>query len=325
MGLPLSKTLEAIERYVLNGISYEQLADDLGLSKSGLWYIVQRVGKKIRNPFKVFKPNVSDVIVADETGTRINGRRRYIWYSICPEKKIALDNRVTFSRTDIDAYFLMQKSIENSRKLFNFFISDGLPNYQSALKMIGNKYGRAVKTIYINREPKGKNVSEELLRNHIIISHEDDCLVYVYKGNEEIERTYASSPQKLAEIINRCLKMSKTLTIYTHEYNILKPFNEFLHSLQEQVKDEKCIHHIICGKDYFKAYMESFLKFVKRRERWFDKNFRNIFSAKNFVKLYTLAYNLFKKHGSLKRTPFQMGGIKPYRNITYWNRLLVMQ
>ena len=289
----ISRILLAL-KYVSRGISMFEAAYEANKSERAVPRACRLAVSKVCFP-RIKAASGRGVYTADEKKVKICGKQRYLWGFMHVPSRYITYSGVTLGRGEKDALIgLIMCELHGGIKIF---VSDGHPAYSRAMHKL---YAPRLVTVFWNKKP----------REGFPLDWRDICIVIDDYGDFAVASIGAdrvipvgkfrvASEEDMARLIMH-LSFECAVIIVNSRRN-MRLVVDALASL-----DTEFVYHFVCGKGYQKAYMERFLKEVKRRIEWFDGNFRDLGSADRFAKLYALRHNWLRYHRTLRARPAEV-------------------
>jgi len=289
----ISKILLAL-KYVSRGISMFEAAHEANKSERAVPRACRLAVSKMCFP-RIKATRGRDVYTADEKKVKICGKQRYLWGFMHVPSRYITYSGVTLGRGEKDALIgLIMCELHGGIKIF---VSDGHPAYSRAMHRL---YAPRLVTVFWNKKPR-EGFPLDWRDVCIVIDDYGDFVVVSIGADRLIPvgRFRVVSEEDMARLIMH-FSFECTVIIVNSRRN-MRLVVDALASL-----DTEFVYHFVCGKGYQKAYIERFLKEVKRRIEWFDGNFRDLESADRFAKLYALRHNWLRYHRTLRARPAEV-------------------
>ena len=289
----ISRILLAL-RYVSRGISMFEVAHEASRSERAIPRACKLAVSKMCFP-SIEATHCRGVYTADEKKVKICGKQRYLWGFMHVPSRYITYSGVTLGRGEKDALIgLIMCELHGGIKIF---VSDGHPAYSRAMHRL---YAPRLVTVFWNGKPR-EGFPLDWRDVCIVIDDYGDFAVVSIGADRLIPvgRFRVASKEDMARLIMH-LSFECAVIIVNSRRN-MRLVVDALASL-----DTEFVYHFVCGKGYQKAYMERFLREVKRRIEWFDGNFRDLESADRFAKLYALRYNWLRYHRTLRARPAEV-------------------
>lgn len=140
MQTPMNQVSAAMRMYY-SGMSLDGIQGQLQqeysnkVAESTIYYWITKFTKEAIEMSKNFRPKVSDIWIADETGIDIHGSKRDLWFwdIIDSKSRYLLASHISNTRTTEDARELIQKAIQRAGKYPRVIITDKLHAYIDAV------------------------------------------------------------------------------------------------------------------------------------------------------------------------------------------------
>lgn len=167
--LTFEEMCKGVTDYILYGRIHPIFCEDNKHAPSTIMKGIETLALNMKNYFHIFKPAVSDIVVIDELHTKENDERSFDGVAKDPITKIVLSSQHTKVLNTFWVYNMLSEVRENAGKVHKFYATDDCNSYYPALQLAySDQY--AIKQIFLNREPAGNNISEDLKKTQSLLS-----------------------------------------------------------------------------------------------------------------------------------------------------------
>lgn len=322
--------LEAVEDFCKWGISLDGIAPQLGYeTASGALKFLHGVSDKALPDviFDLFRPASTEIVHLDEIKSWELKKPVFRWFVRgSGENKVAYAWGLTRTRNFMAARSIVDMTIRHNHGDPKIWVSDGLPEYHTALI---SKYGKnRVRTVFLDRNPEKKIdwFTNDIINHIYSISKEGNALI-VSKGLSKQRVFYQVADRRhytttIRTILSLFRKYDASC-VYIQASEKTLPFHEFSQRFLKQVRRSRFICHFIGHCTNGNTTAEIFAHRIAHRNSWFDEQSHSTKSSRKIFNLQMVVYNLFTKLKCLgRRSAFESAGARTYNNGKMWNMML---
>ena len=287
------RRLENALLFVSAGISVERMAEIFDVPAKSIWCAISQLGDLSRIVPR--RPNLSGVLVADETKIKVRGIQRHLWVFMDLGTRFIVHSDVTAGRGEKDA--LRGIATYASLVRLHILVTDAHPSYSRAMRRL---FLPRLTTVFWNRKP-GKRYPFDT-RFSVVTIDDHGGFVVVSLGRDRLLPLgiyRCMTEEDLAEIIMRFSGEGVTIIVNTHA-GMSAVIRHILSA------EPRYTYHFICGYGYLKAFVECVFVEFNRRLGWFHENFGRLDRARSFVRAFAVYYNWFRRHGGVSGRPGEL-------------------
>jgi hypothetical protein len=277
--------------------------------------------------FNLFRPAATEIVHLDEVQSWELKKPVFRWFVRgSGENKVAYAWALTKTRNFMAARSIVDATIRHNHGDPKIWVSDGLPEYHTAL--ISKYGGDRVRTVFLDRNPEKKIdwFTNDIMNRIYSISREGNTLV-VSKG--------ISDPKTLCKIADRRHYTTTIRTIlslfrkydascvYIQASEKTLPFHEFSERFLKEDRRSRFIYHFVGHCTNGNTAAEIFAHRIAHRISWYDEQSHSAKSSRKIFNLQMVVYNLFTKLKCLGgRSPFESAGARTFNNRKMWNMMI---
>jgi len=277
--------------------------------------------------FDLFHPASTEIVHLDEVKSWELKNPVFRWFVRgSGENKVTYAWALTKTRNFMAARSIVDATIRHNHGDPKIWVSDGLPEYHTALI---SKYGKdRVRTVFLDRNPEKKIdwFTNDIMNRLYSISREDNTLI-VSKGFSEpkVFRRIADRRHYTTTIrtILSLFRNHDAACVYIKASEKTLPFHEFSQRFLKRVRRSRFIYHFIGHCTNGNTTAEIFARRITHRNSWCDEQSHSTKSSRKIFNLQMVVYNLFTKLRCLGgRTPFEAAEARTFNNDKMWNMML---